>query len=203
SGNGALIWTATDVVTRGDAALGLLGQSVGGGGGLLVSHASNAGTGDYHVKGQLGGFGSGANATIADTPGVVFQGSVLTEGDLATAVIGQGVAGGGGIFLSLGKTVGTGGTDTVELLLGAADGEGNGSNNKVVWGAMNQIEQSALMTSGAGALGIISQSVGAGGGFAASHTGSASAGAVEGIFKLGSTGVAGATDEYWTALTSS
>ena len=127
--------------TEGEYAIGVFGQSVGGGGGDsgaaggIVSLGSTAGTGNDAAK-----------VTIVNEAGS----QITTFGTSAYAVFGQSVGGGGGNSAATGGAVtmgGTGGTG------------GNGGDIAVTSGAR-------IETSGNYAHGLFGQSVGGGGGAA-------------------------------------
>src|SRR5690606_3581330 len=104
-----------DVATTGRGAFGVLGQSVGGGGGFAAVIGSSV------TVAQLGGSsskGNGASVTVATDPSA----KIATSGDGAHGIVAQSVGGGGGIA---GDTAGplnaTGRGD-----LPASNGTGNG-----------------------------------------------------------------------------
>ncbi|WP_263493396.1 autotransporter outer membrane beta-barrel domain-containing protein [Mesorhizobium sp. ES1-6] len=141
------VGTAT-IVTGGDRAIGVLAQSVGGGGGsggftLAGSLAVSVGIGG---KGAGGGNGGEVVATI-------HGGSISTSGEYSHAFVAQSIGGGGGsggstIAAGLGVNVGVGGSGSVG---------GIGLNVTASNGA-------ELKTDGIFSHGFLAQSVGGGGG---------------------------------------
>jgi outer membrane autotransporter protein len=123
--------------------VGLLAQSVGGGGGLSGMAVSTA----------LGG-GSGIGGTVSVTDSA----SVATSGLRAFGIVAQSVGGGGG-FLSGGESL------TNPAFATLSSGTGNGGSVTVHVGAAGSV-----VTSGVDADGIIAQSIGGGGGFAGAGT---------------------------------
>ena len=136
---------AGGITTVGDYALGILAQSVGGGGG-------NAGDA-RGVFGSIGGSGGGGGA--GNTAQVsIGGGSIITNGRLAHGVVAQSVGGGGGnggdattsstvLTLSIGGTGGSGGT-AGQAVVNATGG--------------------SVSTQASNAIGVVAQSVGGGGG---------------------------------------
>ena len=120
--------------TGGAEAVGIIAQSVGGGGGY---------SGMVGRDGRLGGDGSnfGFGGVINLTNG----GAITTTGANSDGIIAQSVGGGGGI---------AGG---VKSFGGVAGNGGPG-------GDVNVTNNAAIVTSGAGAIGLLAQSVGGGGG---------------------------------------
>ncbi|WP_172332267.1 autotransporter outer membrane beta-barrel domain-containing protein [Mangrovicoccus sp. HB161399] len=155
-----------DVSTAGDAAVGIVVQSIGGGGG---SGAGSAGIATVGGSGGSGGYGLHARALLTG-------GSVTTQGEMSHGIMAQSIGGGGGnggnvIDLSVGvPAVGVGGT--------ASGGSSGG------WACVTNLDASndctagdgtpqavAISTAGSGALGILAQSVGGGGGNGGNATG--------------------------------
>jgi len=149
-GNAGRVEITTDagsrIITEGAGSVGVVAQSIGGGGG-------NAGTSGGLValggSGSKGGSASGVDATI--------NGSVATEGAGAHGVLAQSIGGGGGS----GK--GTGG---LVALGGNGGGGGNAGSVDVTVGAAGSIK-----TEGEAARGIVAQSIGGGGGDAGNSGG--------------------------------
>ena len=161
AGNGGLVTiglTGAGVTTGGVGAVGILAQSVGGGGGIGFSQSS--GTNSV----QFGGTSSGNGAAVS----VTSSAPIMTSGQNAIGILAQSVGGGGGLLLNPGSGAVTASTVT---------GTGNGGNVTV---AVN----SDITTSGAGAYGVVAQSVGGGGGLVQSGTGVSS-------YKGGGSGTAG------------
>ena len=134
-----------NISTTGDSALGVLGQSIGGGGG---SGGSAGGIAAFGGQGAAGG--NAGNVQILNEAG----GAITTSGGFSHGIVGQSIGGGGGI----------GGGSTGAVALG---GSGAGG------GLANQVEITtggSVLTSGAGAKGVIAQSIGGGGG-ASNQTG--------------------------------
>lgn len=151
-----------EIMTSGKLSYGILGQSIGGGGGtggLSASlGASAGGTGGLAVAvGGMGGDGNNANnVNIAN------QGGIQTSGKGAHGVLAQSTGGGGGtggiagsLALSMeGKTsIAIGGS------FGGTGGIGGNAGAVSVINSGNKVE-----TAGKGAKGIFAQSVGGGGG---------------------------------------
>ena len=127
------------ITTSGNYSIGILGQSLSGGGGA----AGTAG-GFLSVGGSAG---SGANNTV--TSYVTNSGDITTSGNAGIGIVMQSVGGGGGTG---------GGADGIITVGGSGSSGGNGGNAQVfaVGGSID--------TSGDHAYGIVTQSIGGGGG---------------------------------------
>ena len=153
--------------------LGILAQSIGGGGGKAGSSA-----GWFGLGGTGGGGGSGGEVVVANA------GSISTALDQSPAIVGQSIGGGGGNGGASGA-IGPGGS----LAIGGSGGSGGNGGAVTVTiptGAAN------IATSGVDSHGVHAQSIGGGGG----NAGFAAAGAVGVGFPavavaLGGTGGAG------------
>ncbi|MGF6257356.1 uncharacterized protein YhjY with autotransporter beta-barrel domain [Ensifer sp. LBL] len=165
-GGNAQVQNSGVISTGGDAAIGILAQSIGGGGG---SGGGAAGIATVGGSGSAGGNGSEAGIFLTG-------GSVTTRGEMAHAIMAQSIGGGGGnggnaIDLSVGiPALGVG---------GSASGGGNGGKVCVTnentgdecstgSGASQVI---SIATAGSGAVGVLAQSIGGGGGNGGNATG--------------------------------
>ena len=161
----------SDIATKGDAAVGILAQSIGGGGG------DSGAAGGIVALGASGGTGNVAGTvTITNQAGS----TIRTEGAGAYGVLAQSIGGGGGNSRATGGVVSLGGS-------GASGG--NGSTVTVTSGAAIETGLAPgapgyQATSGAYAHGIFAQSIGGGGG---------SAGGGGGLVTLGGSGGGGGT----------
>ncbi len=154
-----------NITTQGDDAMGLVAQSIGGGGGLggqgnaartsLISNDPFS-TLNMGVGGSGGSGGNGGAVTIESGF------NLTTSGDRSFGLLAQSIGGGGGYggtgsdeYLVLGVTIG-----------GSGGAAGNG-------GAVTIAPQagSRIVTQGNGAHGIVAQSIGGGGGIAGDSTG--------------------------------
>ncbi|MFD4837131.1 autotransporter outer membrane beta-barrel domain-containing protein [Achromobacter sp. NPDC058515] len=171
SGGEITAWLNGDGVnafnTEGYGAAGVVLQSIGGGGGM-------AGSGSPQARGQmqLGGMqGNGGAITVTGGSWA----SILTKGDSAYGLVAQSIGGGGGIAMAgSASSAANPGSQQFSMTAGNASGGGYGSP-VTVGGGLN------LNTYGARAMGVIAQSIGAGGGIAT--TGAASG---MGTIQLGS-----------------
>ncbi len=184
SGNGGFggLVSVTDsgsIVTAGNDAYGILAQSIGSSGGVASSGCSNptlqanaqgvtasaclGNTGvsgstapwndsttiDITLGGQTGASGYADNVDITKTDGLI-----LTSGDRAMGIVAQSISGGGGLVAADSANI-----SSIEF----------GSGQSQVWGRDITIDfdaAAAIATSGKGAIGILAQSIGGGGGFA-------------------------------------
>ncbi|WP_158969924.1 hypothetical protein [Chachezhania sediminis] len=142
------------VVTSGVNAFGVFAQSIGGGGGAGgSSYASGSNTFnlDMSIGGSGGVGGKGGTVTIEN-----LNGTVLTTGDGSHAIYAQSVGGGGGVGGA--SQTSNSISFSANLVIGGDDGaQGDGGDVSVTNG-------SRLGTTGAGAHGIVAQSIGGGGG---------------------------------------
>ncbi|MBZ9677432.1 autotransporter outer membrane beta-barrel domain-containing protein [Mesorhizobium sp. ES1-1] len=139
------------VTTLGDDSIGVLVQSVGGGGGNGGFALSGSTVAAVSVGGSAGKAGEGGvvDATVG--------GTVNTFGDRSTGMVAQSIGGGGGNggfsgAASFGASVGVGGS-----------GAGGGDADTVTLRTAEGVTQS-ITTDGADSAGLIVQSVGGGGG---------------------------------------
>ncbi len=159
--------------TQGDNAEGVLAQSLGGGGGSSGTTVSATGAIggaaiSIGVGGDAGGGGKGSKVELT------YAGSVVTEGDNATALTALSEGGGGG---SSGTTVTTANTVGGTLDVGVGGTGGSGGNGGAVILTKTTSERGAgesIETSGDNSGGLLASSVGGGGGNSgATITGSA------------------------------
>ena len=166
------------VETYGVGATGIVAQSIGGGGG----NAGNAfayglaiaapGATAFNVSNSIGGSGGGGGSS--EYASVSNSGSVLTQGDGAIGIHVQSIGGGGGAAgsasasadaLSLYRTVAFGQT------IGGTNSKGGGKGGSAV-----VLNNGLVETRGAGATGVLLQSIGGGGGNGGAVIASASSG---------------------------
>jgi hypothetical protein len=146
------------VNTFGDHGVGLVVQSVGGGGGEV--HVSGGGATQVGIGGSDGATGDGQAVTLAN------NGDIVTRGDGAHGVVLQSIGGGGGALF--------GGNHTTVTTHDANVGDG---------GAIDFQQNGGVYAGGDGAFGVIVQSLGGGGGwvdgaFAGSAGGQGAGGAI-------------------------
>ena len=152
-----------NVVTEGEAASGIVAQSLGGGGGNGAFNVTGAIDGSGTVGGAIsvgiGGAGGagGSSGTVTNT----VTGNVFTAGDAADGVLAQSLGGGGGNggFNVAGAISVSGGTSgAVAVGIGGSGGSGGGSD------AVTNTVTGEVGTSGSDSFGIVTQSIGGGGG---------------------------------------
>lgn len=144
--------------TSGYGAIGIVMQSIGGGGGMAGSGSPRA-----HGKLSVGGRGNGADQggdiiIIADS-----YADIQTQGDSAYGLVAQSIGGGGGIAMT-GSTgaAANPGSQQFDLRVGN-DGKAGGNG-----GTINVSTELYLNTFGDRAMGVVAQSIGGGGGIATS-----------------------------------
>ncbi|WP_156414135.1 autotransporter outer membrane beta-barrel domain-containing protein [Bordetella sp. N] len=140
------------ISTAGDEAYGVLAQSIGGGGGTGGVSSSSMAFLAVALGGAGGGGGNGGQASFTGV-----QGSILTAGERATAVLVQSIGGGGGAGgYATSKSVSPG--------LSASSATGGSGGKGGSGGLARIINNSAIQTSGEAALGLQASSIGGGGG---------------------------------------
>ena len=147
------------ITTNGDRSLGLVSQSIGGGGGYGQSTGTNAV--GVTIGGQSGASGDGGAVLVSNS------GLIGTTGARSHGVFLQSIGGGGGAIFSDASTVDV-------TLVGEGVGDG---------GAISFAQDGSIVTEGEGTYGLILQSIGGGGGwvdgvFAGTAGGSGSGGAI-------------------------
>ncbi|WP_147422702.1 autotransporter outer membrane beta-barrel domain-containing protein [Maricaulis maris] len=163
TGEGVQVTNNGQITTAGDNSVGILAQSVGGGGGnggFAVSGALTAGDRSVSIGVSLGG--SGGTGGTAGTVDVTNTASIGTAGDMSSAILAQSVGGGGGNGGWTGSMSGTVGNNRamgISFGLGGSGGTGGAAGDVIV-----DTSGSLLMTEGDRAHGVFAQSVGGGGG---------------------------------------
>jgi hypothetical protein len=156
---------ATSIATAGQAADGVVLQSVGGGGGIAGA-GSSVFVGAFRQAASLtlsaggGSSASGAGNTVTFGPqgGYDTPLHVLTAGNESYGIVAQSIGGGGGIVTSQPS-----GSSVNPTLGGTSNPSGNsGGNGGAV--SVTLLSQSTIATTGIGAHGIVAQSIGGGGG---------------------------------------
>ena len=154
---------AGNVATEGEAASGVIAQSLGGGGGNGAFNVTGAidgsGSGGGAISVGIGGAGGagGGSGTVMNT----VTGNVVTMGDAADGVLAQSLGGGGGnggfnVSGSIGISGGGGGS--VAVGIGGSGGSGGGSD------AVDNTITGDVGTGGSDSFGVVTQSIGGGGG---------------------------------------
>jgi hypothetical protein len=161
---------AAAVKSLGAGSAGIVADSITGGGGLV----NWAGGGDLRF-GDLSGRGA-----VPQTVTVTNTGAITTGGADAPAIIAQSIGGGGGML-------GLDQSSSTASLGGAASSDSNADRPG---NSVSVTNSAPLTTAGDGSTGILAQSVGGGGGFAALDSGNASISTIGGG---GTSGGAGGT----------
>ncbi|KAA0123607.1 autotransporter outer membrane beta-barrel domain-containing protein [Methylobacterium sp. P1-11] len=177
AGNGGdvTIVQSGSITTTGFGAVGMLAQSIGGGGGLASVAAGPGGHRyTFGIGGAGGASGNGGPVTVSLTAGA----QVFTAGDAAPALLLQSIGGGGGY----GGAHQVMGYAVPYVLRDGSNGDGGAIRVTLDDGA-------AIRTTGTQSHGILAQSLGAGGGLLLDPA--AAATAASGQSRLGSTGKGG------------
>ncbi|WP_077003421.1 autotransporter outer membrane beta-barrel domain-containing protein, partial [Variovorax sp. KK3] len=161
-GNAVTVTNTAAVTTGGVTAYGISAQSIGGGGGKGGATAASSGAlKDFKVTvGGSGGMGGDGGTVSVTNDGVVTTGERQAIGVLA-----QSIGGGGGTAHLLSSDVSvnaSGDTPQVSLTLGGSGGAAGTGDTVTV--NLGQNATGAVHTTGAGAIGILAQSIGGGGG---------------------------------------
>lgn len=156
TGNGApvVLTNQSSILTAGEGAYGLLAQSIGGGGGVVLMKGIDATSGAASSRISIGG-ASGVSGNGADV-NVTSGGAITTTGTNAYGIVAQSIGGGGGLFLGFNSN----GAPVEPTVVKEAGGNGSGGKVTVNVNAPIQVL-------GAGAIGVLAQSIGGGGGFVA------------------------------------
>ncbi|WP_108659636.1 autotransporter outer membrane beta-barrel domain-containing protein [Acuticoccus kandeliae] len=160
---GSVTVYANTVTTHGYASLGVVAQSIGGGGGFGVS----SGFALKSIDVTLGSSSTGPSASLAGTVTVMTAAdqAITTYGDAAHGIVAQSIGGGGGIAASaLGTTTRVNDdsiADVITVTLGSSAPAGSGLLDG---GDVSITHAGTISTSGLRAAGIIAQSIGGGGG---------------------------------------
>ncbi len=171
-GNGGTVYADNfvqrSITAGGDAAFGILAQSIGGGGG-------NGGTagGIVGIGGSGAGGGSGGLVTVTNA-GSIATNAQGSDGNDATAT---GVGSHGIVAQSIGGGGGTGGTGAGIVGLG---GSSTGTANYGQQVTVTNAATGSVVTVGTGAYGILAQSIGGGGGAGGTGAGVVGIGAKSG-----------------------
>ncbi|MBI0539434.1 autotransporter outer membrane beta-barrel domain-containing protein [Roseomonas sp. KE2513] len=159
------------IETRSHDAIGILAQSIQGGGGMVRTRSSNnednnggravANGGSYGINLAFGGKDGNAREGSSGDVNVNHYGNIVTLGRNAYGILAQSVGGGGGLVLGgtpnnatnpfAGGTM-FGSAGNVTVTIGNATGEAGSAGS--------------ITTSGQGAVAVLAQSVGGGGGLA-------------------------------------
>ncbi len=154
----ATLEAGTLLATHGDQAMGMVAQSIGAGGGKAVVSVSNPLRGVLPMVFGLGGTGGAAGR--GGPVRIASAGDIRTHGARSHGMLVQSIGGGGGAVLV--EDGWFDGTTSVGL---KAEKSRAGDGND---GGPVEVEHTgSIRTTGAGAYGILAQSIGGGGGYAA------------------------------------
>ncbi|WP_319520509.1 autotransporter outer membrane beta-barrel domain-containing protein [uncultured Martelella sp.] len=149
------------IVTTGDNSNGIMAQSAGGGGGIAITAfgtdtAANDDTVSDVLDIVLGAeaVGSSIGSLDSGTVTVTSKGAITTSGKRAIGIVAQSIAGGGGFIAASSPSI-----SSVTFAQNQYSGVTDAANVS--------LESSSIQTSGDGAVGIVAQAIGGGGGFAA------------------------------------
>lgn len=149
---------AATVATKGDWSFGILGQSVGAGGGKASSVVGASSTAYAKILTNVGAqAGEGSGGTIEGNLGA--GSTVSTEGYGASGVVLQSVGGGGGVVTVVSDHYSQENISPVGVQLGGGDGTIKGGGGNVYL-----LGESTITTKGDYAHGVVLQSIAGGGG---------------------------------------
>ncbi|WP_143534508.1 beta strand repeat-containing protein [Roseovarius albus] len=156
------------IQTTGKDSYGIFAQSIGGGGGnggSTISVDGRYGGAEASTRRaiQFGLGGSGGSGGTGNTANVTNDGTIITTGEKAHAILAQSIGGGGGNGgMSITGTVrlktGDNSSPTAQLNIGGSGGDGNAAGN------VDVTNSGDIQVDGDAAYGIYAQSVGGGGG---------------------------------------
>ncbi|WP_124668506.1 autotransporter outer membrane beta-barrel domain-containing protein [Burkholderia sp. Bp8986] len=186
-GNSVIIYSQNgSITTSGLSSAGVLGQSIGGGGGDggLASGA------EVTIGGVGGGGGDGGAVTFSSGNG---SGSTITtNGDYSPAVLMQSIGGGGG----------NGGNSSNEGLFASVAIGGHAGNGGNAGPVVVHTNQTNITTFGTKSPGIVAQSIGGGGGMGGNaFAGSVGVGFSAAVAVGGSGGPGGDGNDVWVNVT--
>lgn len=149
------------ITTKGTSAVGLMGQSIGGGGGVALSNNMTSTSGTVVVTAALGAVADSNGASLGGNASVInaiSNASISTSGDNAPGMLLQSVGGGGGfaVFNNAASQI----TSLSESYVVGAQNGSTGGGAAVTF----QQNGSSISTLGANAIGVAAQSIGGGGG---------------------------------------
>ena len=152
------------IATLGDNSMGIMAQSLGGGGGISsattggLSYSPDPKDVSQNVAGKVSvGIEGGIGATAGDVS-VTASGSVVTQGEKSNAIVAQSVGGGGG---QAGSAF-TFGAKNIAPQLGVSVGGTGGAGG--TGGNILLTSSATVQTKTDGSIGILAQSIGGGGG---------------------------------------
>lgn len=154
SGNGVTSVASMNIQTFGDNAFGFVAQSIGGGGGIATSQQGGTISLGMQAAGSAS-YNGGAVSIATD------YSNITTSGDGSHGLVAQSIGGGGGIA----NPSSAGGLTTTPVVVNSGTALGYG-------GAVDVNVTGTIQTSGAGAFGVIAQSISGGGGLSGSFAGS-------------------------------
>jgi len=161
-GKGSTVNVTNDGIirTRGSDAMGILAQSIGGGGGNGSSAGAVGAFAGVAIGGTGGGGGAGGtvNVTLSNTD-PSYASLIETTGDRSTGVFAQSVGGGGGNGGGA-VSVAAGAFGAASISVGGEAGDGGAGGTVILTGQGD----ASVQTGGADAAGILLQSIGGGGG---------------------------------------
>ncbi|MFZ5677118.1 MAG: hypothetical protein ACOZAM_29505 [Pseudomonadota bacterium] len=150
------------LTTKGDNAVGIVAQSIGGGGGMSsatqVGVTARTGEDDSEKASLNIAIGiKGGDSGIGKAVKVTASGSIATEGEKSAAILAQSIGGGGGVGGGVMNTIVK---ENVSARVGIGGDGGTGSDAGIV----TVINSARLTTKKANSAGISAQSTGGGGG---------------------------------------
>ncbi|MCK9376583.1 MAG: hypothetical protein M0P73_10575 [Syntrophobacterales bacterium] len=172
---------ANAISTTGVNAIGILAQSIGGGGGVGSNDA--LGKSSVTISGSNSASGNGGQASV------VSQSDITTSAIGAYGIMAQSIGGGGGLALNYIP----GSLNSLQTTMPAGDGTNQGDG-----GAINVTTTGTLRTSGGAAIGLVAQSLGGGGGLDVSggNAGSAGGQGSGGAISIDNTGTISTSGTY-------
>ncbi|WP_353149374.1 autotransporter outer membrane beta-barrel domain-containing protein [Pollutimonas bauzanensis] len=152
------------IQTYGHRAMGVVAQSIGGGGGIVTTGSAD-GVGSVKL-GANNSTDDGASA-YGGNVALELSGGITTRGDGAHGIVAQSIGGGGGIVGDTAQAIHLDGKDAYA----APRPSGSSGANNTRGGNVSVAFDGSLQTFGANAHGIVAQSIGGGGGLAGSSDG--------------------------------
>ncbi|TPW29987.1 autotransporter outer membrane beta-barrel domain-containing protein [Martelella alba] len=158
---------ASDTYTYGFSSIGVIAQSIGGGGGVATFSGYAADSIAITLGAKLSNGDDDASLTSGDVYVALVSGEkIATTGDNSSGVIAQSIAGGGGIAITALGTETDVNDDTISDVITVQLGTyGSGDMlPNIQSGTVSVTNSGTIKTTGTRAFGIVAQSIGAGGG---------------------------------------
>lgn len=152
NGGAVNVYSGENITTYGNGSIGLMAQSIGGAGGLILANSQNISSAVLPVMGSFAG--TGGKITIQE------NGSITTSGAGSWGIFAQSVGGGGGFLGDPNFSF------TSQILINLYNNVTANLGGAAAGGNIDVTLNGSILTTGQNAHGIVAQSIGGGGGLA-------------------------------------